>query len=239
MEKVNSRKKIAKLAGLIWLLSAATASFGVVYVRPKLIVFTDAAVTANNILANESLFRLGIVGNLIGQILLLTFGILIHRLFKEFNKIWANVFLTFVLMSTGVAVVNSLNNMAVLAVLSKADYLNAFGPEQLTALMMLFLRMNNAGLGLAELFLAVYLFALGVLIVKSRFVPRILGILLFIGSFGFTANTITKILAPQFYPATFTQLAMLGGSLVIPSILWLLFKGATENPRNTAARESV
>lgn len=229
MEKVNSLKKTAKLAGLFWLLGAAIASFGVVYVRPKLIVFGDAAATANNILANESLFRLGIVSNLLGQIFLLFFGIMTFRLFKEFNKTWARLFLTFVLMSSAVAVINSLNNIAALVVLSKADYLNAFGQEQLNALMMLFLRVNNYGVGLAELFLAPYLFALGLLIVKSGFVPKILGILLFVGSLGFTVNTITKILVPQFYPATFTQLAMLGGSLLMPTILWFLIKGVKEH----------
>ena len=231
MEETNSLKRTARLAGLFWLLGATVASFGLVYVRPKLIVFADAAATANNILANESLFRLGIAGNLLGQIFLLFFGITAYRLFKQVDKTWTSVFLTFVLISAAIAIVNSLNNIAVLVVLSKVDYLNVFGQEQLNALMMIFLRLNNFGIGLAELFLSPYLFALGLLVIKSKFLPRLLGILPIIGSFGFLINTFTKILVPQFYPATFTQLAMFGGSLLLPTILWLLIKGIKEQPQ--------
>lgn len=227
----DSLKNTAKLAGLFWLSGAAIGSFGLVYVRPKLIVWTDAVATANNILAHESLFRLGIVSNLLGQIFLLLFGITAYRLFKKVDKLWASLFLIPILMSAAVAIVNSLNNIAALVILSKADYLNVFGQEQLNALMMIFLRLNNFGVGLAELFLAPYLFALGLLIIKSRFFPRLLGILPIIGSLGFTINTLTKILVPQFYPATFTQLAMLGGSLLIPTILWFLIKGVNEQPQ--------
>ena len=231
MEETNSLKRTARLAGLFWLLGATVASFGLVYVRPKLIVFADAAATANNILANESLFRLGIAGNLLGQIFLLFFGITAYRLFKQVDKTWTSVFLTFVLISAAIAIVNSLNNIAVLVVLSKVDYLNVFGQEQLNALMMIFLRLNNLGIGLAELFLSPYLFALGLLVIKSKFLPRLLGILPIIGSFGFLINIFTKILVPQFYPATFTQLAMFGGSLLLPTILWLLIKGIKEQPQ--------
>ena len=231
MEETNSLKRTARLAGLLWLLGAATASFGLVYVRPKLIVFADAATTANNILANESLFRLGIAGNLLGQIFLLFFGITAYRLFKQVDKTWTSVFLTFVLISAAIAIVNSLNNIAVLVVLSKVDYLNVFGQEQLNALMMIFLRLNNLGIGLAELFLSPYLFALGLLVIKSKFLPRLLGILPIIGSFGFLINTFTKILVPQFYPAIFTQLAIFGGSLLLPTILCLLIEGIKEQPQ--------
>jgi hypothetical protein len=228
MEEINSLKKTARLAGLFWFSGASAASFGLVYIRPKLIVFADAAATANNILANESLFRMGIASNLLGQIFLVIFGLTAYRLFKGIDKKLARLFLIFVLISAVIAIINSLNNIAALIVLSKADYLNAFGQEQLNALMMVFLRLNNYGIGLAELFLVPYLCALGLLIIKSKFAPKVLGIFLIAGSFGFLINTFTKILVPQFYPATFTQLAMLGGSLSLPTVLWFLIKGIKE-----------
>jgi hypothetical protein len=134
-------------------------------------------------------------------------------------------------MSAAIAIINSLNNIAALIILSKANYLNAFGQEQLYALAMIFLRLNNYGIGIAELFLMPYLCALGLLVIKSKFVPKILGIFLIAGSFGFLINTFTKILVPQFYPATFTQLAMLGGSLSLPIVLWFLIKGVKEPSR--------
>ena len=232
MDKENSFWKTDRLPGLLWFLGSALGSFGLVYIRPKLIVFTDAATTAGNILAHESLFRLGIVTNLFGQICLIFFGILTFRLFKEVNKIWANIFLIFVLISSTVAVINSFNNLAALFVLSKADFLNSYSSEQINGLMMLFLKMNNYGVGVTEYLLTPYIFALGMLIVRSGFVPRILGVLLFVGGFGFTINTTTKILFPQFYPAIFTQIAMLGGSLLMPTMLWFLIKGLKKSSPN-------
>ena len=95
--------------------------------------------------------------------------------------------------------------------------------------MRLFLRLNNSGIGLLELFTALSLLCFGLLIIKSKYMPKILGILLIIASFGFPINTFTKLLIPQFYPATFTRLAMFCGALGgIPIILWFLIKGVKE-----------
>lgn len=192
----------------------------------------DAAATANNIMANESLFRMAIVSNIFSQLFLLFFGLTIFRLFKGVDKTLAAVFLISILMTVAIAVVNSLNNIAALIVLGKADYLSVFGQEQLNAIMMLFLRLNNSGIGLLELFTALSLFCFGLLIIKSKYIPKILGILLIIASFGFPINTFTKLLIPQFYPAIFTRLAMFCGALGgIPIILWLLIKGVKEQPQ--------
>ncbi len=225
-QEMNSLKKTARLAGLLYLLQALTTGFSLGYVRANLIVAGDAAATANNIMANESLFRMAIVSYLFAEIFLFFFGLTIFRLFKEVNKTLATVFLTSVLITVAIAVVNSLNNIAALVVLSKADYLNVFGQEQLNAIMMLFLRLNNFGQGLLELFWTPYLFALGLLIIKSKYMPKILGVLLIISAFAFPINTFTKLLIPQFYPSTFTRLAMFCGALSgIPLMLWLLIKG--------------
>ena len=180
-------------------------------------------------MANESLFRMAIVSSLFTQIFFFFFGLTVFRLFKEVNKTWATVLLTSILMTVAIAVVNSLNNIAALTVLSKVDYLSVFGQEQLNAIAMIFLRLSNSGVGLYELFLAPFLFAFGLLIIKSKYMPKILGILLMISAFGFPLNTFTKILIPQFYPALFTRLAMFGGGLGgIPIIFWLLIKGVKE-----------
>src|SRR4051794_22470635 len=99
---MNSLRKNARLAGLLWLLAIIPIGFGLIYVRPKLIVFADAAVTANNIMANESLFRAAIASNIFGQILLLFWGLAIFRIFKTANKTWATIFLISVLVGTSV-----------------------------------------------------------------------------------------------------------------------------------------
>jgi hypothetical protein len=230
---MNSGKKIARLAGLLFLLSAVTGGFGLVYVRTNVIVSGDAAATAGNILASEFLFRAAIVSNLFSQLFMFFFGLTVYHLFKEVNKALARVFLASVMMTVAIAVVNTLNNFGALLVLSQADYLKAFNPEQLNAMAMIFLRLNNSGQGLLEIFWSPLYFSFGLLIIKSRFLPKVLGILLMIMSAGYAINILTKFLIPQFYPVAFTQLAMMLGALGgIPTILWLLIKGAKVQPLN-------
>ncbi len=222
----ESQRKDARVAGLFWLLTAVTAGFSLVYVRPKVIVFGDAVATAGNIIAFESLFRLGIAAIILSTIFSLFFGLAIFRIFKDAYGALATVFLTSLLVGVGVAVVNSLNNIGALVVLGDADYLKAFQPDQLNALAMIFLRLNNFGIGLVEIFTALYMFTFGLLIIKSKYLPRILGILLMIGACAFPVNTFTKTLIPQFYPALMTQLTMLLNIFGAPAtILWLLIRG--------------
>jgi hypothetical protein len=229
---MSSSKKTARLAGLLYLLAAVTGGFGLFYIRSYVIVPGDAAATAGNIVASEFLFRAAIVSNLFSQVFLFFFGLTLFRLLKEINKGLATVFLTSVMMTVAIAVVNQLNNFGALLVLSQADYLKVFNPEQLNAIAMIFLRLANSfGQGLLEIFWTPYFFALGLVIIKSRFLPRILGVMLIIMSVGYWINVFTKFLIPQFHPVMFTQLAMALGALGgIPTILWLLIKGAKVQP---------
>ena len=229
-EKVYSLKTRARIVFLFWALYAAPTIFSLQYVRPRFIVFGDAAATANNIMAHEFLFRMGIVSHLIAQVFLLLFGLTVVRLFKEVNKTWATIFWTSILMTVAITFVNSLNYIGPLIILGKADYLDVFQQEQLHAIVMIFLRLSNYGQALYEIFWGLYLFAFGLLIIKSRYIPGILGVLMIIGSIGFPVNTVTKLLIPEFYPAIFTQMTMLVSGLgVLPAIFWLLIMGAKNN----------
>jgi len=223
---MNANKRTARLAGLLLLLGAAASGFSIVYVRSRLIVFSDAAATVSHIIAFESLFRAGIASSVLGQIFSLFFGLTIFRLFKDAWRTLATVFMTSILVGVAIGIVNSLNNLAALVLVTNPDYARAFPPEQLNALAMTFLRVNNFGIGLMELFTALYLFSLGLLIIKSGHLPRIIGVLLIIGACAFPVNTFTKILTPQFYPALITQITMMLNAFGPPlTILYLLIKG--------------
>ena len=224
--ETNSLGTTARLAGLLWLLGAATAGFSLVYVRPQVIVSGDAAATAANIVALEPLFRAGIACMIFSQIALLFFGLAIFRIFQCVNRTLAMVCFMSLVVGGGIGIVNQLNNLGAVTLVTNADYIKAFPPDQLNALAMTFLRMNNYGIGLMEIFTAIFLFCFGLLTLKSKYMPGVIGILLIVGSFGFPINTFTKILIPQLYPVAFTQLAMLGGALggAVP-MLWLLIMG--------------
>jgi hypothetical protein len=230
---MSSSNKTARLAGLLWLLGAATVAFPLLYVRPKLIVWGDAAATVSNIIASESLFRIGIASSILGQVFSLFFGLTLFRLFKGAGKTTATALLASLSVGVGVGVVNSFNNLAALTLVGNPEYVKAFGTEQLNALAMTFLRVNNYGVGLMEIFTALYMFSFGLLIIRSGYMPRILGILLTVGACAFPVNTFTKILIPQFYPVLITQATMfLNAFGPLATMLWLLIKGVKE-PRQT------
>jgi hypothetical protein len=159
----------------------------------------------------------------------LLFGIAGFRLFQGVDKTWAIIFWTSILITVVITFVNSLNYIAPLVILGKAEYLNIFQQEQREAIVMIFLRLSNFGQALFEIFWGAYYFALGVLFTKSRYIPRILGALLIIGSIGFPLNTVNKLLIPEFYPALFTQMTMLFSGLgVLPTFIWIFIVGLKE-----------
>lgn len=217
-----------RLPGLLWFLSAVFGGFGLFYIRSNIIVPGDAAATAANIMSSQFLYRTAIVSTLFSQVFLFLFGITLFYLFKEVNRMLTTVLLTAVMMTVGISVVNTLNHFAALLVLGQAEYLKVFSPGQLNALAMIFLRLANSfGQGLLEIFWTPYFFSFGILIIRSRFAPKILGILLMVASVGYAINVFTKFLIPQFHPVMFTRSAMALGALsVLPTLLWFLIIGA-------------
>lgn len=229
---MNTSKQTARLAGLLWLLSTATGGFGLISIRSNVLVPGDAAATAGNIMASEFLFRAAIVSGLFSQVFLFFLGLTLFHLFKEANQRLATVLLASVMVSVAIAVVNTLNHFGALLILSGTDFLDVFNAEQRNAMAFILLRLaNSTGQGLLEIFWAPYYFSFGRLVIRAGFLPKIFGILLMIMGAGFALNVFQKFLFPQFYPALFTQLAMFGGALGgIPTMLWLLIKGAKVQP---------
>jgi hypothetical protein len=231
-EKMNSPKRTTRLPGLLFLLAAVTGGFGLFYIRSYVIVPGDATATVANIRSSEFLFRAAIVSILVSQMFTLFFGLTLFHVFREVNKRLATVFLVSVLMTVGLAVVNTLHHFEALLILSQADYLKVFNPEQLNAMAMTSIRLaNSTGQALLEIFWTPYYFSFGLLVFKYRFLPKVLGILLMIMGVGYAINILDKFLIPQFHPVMFTRLAMSLGALGgIPTMLWLLIKGAKVQP---------
>lgn len=230
-----NRNKTARLAGLFWLLAAITGGFGLLYSR-SMVVSGDAAATAANIVAHGSLFRAAIVSLLISQLFMFSLAVTLFHLFEEVNRVLARVLFTALTISIAMAVLNQINSLGALLILTPADYLKAFSPEQLNTIATVFLRMSNYGQGLLEVFWIPYYFAFGLLVIKSNYLPKIFGIFLIIASIGFGTNIFVKILDPQFHPLLFTRLAMSMGALSgIPTILWLLIKGVKVQPLDQPA----
>ena len=232
---MNSIKKTARIAGVLYLIVAIAAFFGPMYVPSILIVPGDAATTANNIMASESLFRLSIVTALILQIINTLLVLVLYKLLKPVNKNHALLMVIFLLVGVPIAMLNQLNQFAALLLLSGADYLAVFTADQLQALVPLFLDLHEHGVSIAGIFWGLWLFPMGYLVFKSSFLPRILGILLIIGCFGYLIESFTFFLLPN-YEVTIA-LFTFWGEVLLP--LWLLIKGVNVEQWEKRALESA
>jgi uncharacterized protein DUF4386 len=178
----------ARFAGFLYLLANIPAPFALLYLPSLLIVHGDAAATARNIMASESLFRLGIAATFFNQIVILFVVLALFQLLKVVNKSMALLMVMFVLAAVPIGLLNELTHFAVLILLGSADTLKAFTAPQLQALAMLFLSLHRDGINIAQIFWGLWLFPMGYLVFKSGFIPRIIGILLMIGCFGVTVQ---------------------------------------------------
>jgi hypothetical protein len=218
-------KKAARIAGAIYLSMVVTGPFSLIYVPNKLIVRGNAVATAANILDHETMFRLSILAELVGQVIFICLAIALYRLLSSVNKIWAALMVAFVLVSAAVGFFNTINDIAALILFRGADFLAVFDKPQRDALGMLFIRLHSHGIFIDEMFWGLWLFPFGLLVFRSGFLPRFIGVWLMINCFGYVALSITALFFPAYYEAAFNwSQPVLFGELAI--MLWLLIKGA-------------
>jgi hypothetical protein len=217
--------KAARIAGAIYLSMVFTAPFSLIYVPSKLIVRGNAAATADNIMAHETMFRLSIFGDLIGQVIFICLAIALYRLLSSVNKTWAALMVAFVLVSAAVGFLNTLNDIAAVILFRGGEFLTVFDKAQRDALGMLFIRLHTQGIFINEIFWGLWLFPFGLLVFRSGFMPRFIGVWLMINCFGYVALSVIALFFPEYYQAAFRySQPVLFGELVV--MLWLLIKGA-------------
>ncbi len=210
----------ARVAGFLYLLLVPLGFFGM-YGSSTLVVPGDATTTANNIMASESLFRLGIVSALLVQVVNIVVVLALYKLLEPVNKNMALLMVIFLLLGVPIAMLNELNQYAILLLLHGADYLRVFTADQLQALVPLFLDLHKLGISIAGIFWGLWLFPMGYLAFKSGFLPRILGVLLIIGCFGYLIDSFAAFLLPN--SEANIALFTFWGEVLLP--LWLLIKG--------------
>ncbi len=218
-------KNPGRFAGLLYILTSIVGFFAMGYVPGKLIVDRDAAATANNIAASETLFRLGIAGQLIGQAGFIFVALALYDLFKGVSRRHASLMVLLIVVSIPIAFVNELNSMAALVLVRGADFLSIFEKPQRDALAMLFLNLHHYGFVVAEMFWGLWLFPLALLVYRSRFLPRFLGVWLALAGLAWVVLSLTGIVLPRYVDKvdTYTQPAVFGE---IAFMFWLLIKGA-------------
>jgi hypothetical protein len=228
-------QRTARIAGVLYLSIAILAPLGDMLVRQSLIVPGDAATTAQNIAASEGLFRLGFVSDLVVQTIHVFLVVALFRLLKAVDKNQTLLMVFLGLVGVPIAMLSGLNLIAALLLSSGAGHLTAFAPDQLQALVPLFLDLHEQGVFIAQIFWGLWLFPLGFLVFRSGYIPRLLGVLLIIGGLGYLIDCLIVFLIPGLDVTV--SLFTFWGEVLLP--LWLLIKGVNVERWEKGALESA
>ncbi len=209
----------ARITGVVYLLYFLTAVFGEFLLR-GLVADGDAAATATNILAHQSLFRLGLATGLIATACYIAVTALFYGLFKPVSSSLSLLGAFFSLVGCAILAFGSLFQLAPLVLLGGSPYLNVFKVEQLRALALMFLELNTQAGNICVVFFGVYCLLIGYLIFRSAFLPRILGGLMALAGLGWL-TFLSPPLASHLSPYNL----VLGFLAELSLMLWLLVMG--------------
>ena len=216
----------ARIGGLAYLFIIIAGAFGELFIRNKLLVQGNAAATANNIAASPLLWRVGIAGDLLMHVCDLIVAIVYYKLLRPINKDLALLAVFFGLIQTAVLVANKMN-MVMPLLLENADYLKAFTAEQLQAWAYLSVKAHGYGFGIGLIFFGFECLIDGWLIIKSGYLPKVLGVMIQIAGLCYLINSFALILAPKL-ANTISPAILLPPFVGELSIcLWLIFKGVS------------
>lgn len=227
----------ARIAGIVYFLFFLTSVLGAL-VAPGISglggVSGDAAATAHTILAHEAAYRVGWALGLISVASYVALAALLYQLFAPVGRSLALLAIFFNLMGNALTAVGSLFQLAPLLVLAGGSYLSVFTGEQVQALALLLLNMNAQIGGIALVFFGLFQLALGYLIVKSTFLPRILGVLIALAGVGWLT-----FLWPPLANALLRYVEVLGFLAEALLMLWLLVMGVNAERWKEQARTAA
>lgn len=215
---------MARTAAVLYLAMAILSAFSLMYVEPLFYVAGNAEKTVSNIHSSELMFLLGFLSNLIGQTIFLFLGHVLYRFLKEVNQHLARLMLVFVAVSVPITFVSMLFQLMPILLLNGDLYLSAFTPLQVQAQVMLYLELYHHGIYAVEIFWGLWLFPFGLLVYRSGFLPKILGLLLMMGCFGYLIECVVMFLFPDFKMITYPGIAI-ASIAEISFIFWCLIRG--------------
>ena len=222
---MNWIKNPGRVVGFLYLLLVIGGPLRLMYIPEILFVHGDATATASNITAHETLFRLGMVSEVFCAVVLIFLTLAFFRLFKEVDKYLATlVVILGGVMPATINFFNTVNDGAALLLIRGADFLAVFDKPQRDALAMLFLRLHYQELRADETLWGLWLLPLGLLVYKSRMLPRFIGVWLILNCCAYVTLSFVGLMLPQYedgisnalFPVLFGEVAL---------VLWLLIMG--------------
>jgi len=212
----------ARIAGACWSLTILAGMFGM-YVLNSLVVSGDAVQTATNILSNEAFFRAGTATTLISTGCYIGATLFAYELLKPVNRPVSRLAAFFSLVGCSVLAVSSLFELTPFSLLRGDHYLSVFTPEQLQAFSFMFLRLGRQTYNIGMVFFGMHILLVGYLILKSYFLPRIIGALMMFGGLCYLT-----FLAPPLAGSLSPYIVAPGGLAEIAFALWMLVKGVNK-----------
>ena len=231
---MDSIKRQARIAGLLYLLVVITGPFILIYVPNHIFVPGDATATVNNILAHQTLYRASIAAGIFGDVLFMFVVLALYRLLKPVDQTLAVLMAALILVIMPLAFLGIANQLATLQVLrDNGNFLKVFDKPQRDALSALLITFDMKGILVSEVFWGLWLLPLGMLVYRSRFLPRFLGVWLFLNGIAYVVVSMVGIFDPE-HMRIVNKIAtpVFFGEMVL--MLWLVIFGARA-PRGVVA----
>jgi hypothetical protein len=220
----EATKRLARLAGAVYVSLGVAAAFGF-YHAP--LVQGDLNAIARTITGPDLRFRIGVVSDVLSTALSVPLALLLYQLLKPVDKPQAAIMALLLLLAMPISFVLALNYVAAQILLSGDPVVSALTVAQRDALGMLFLRLHTHGVLAVEILWGLWLLPFGLLVIRSRFLPRVLGILLIIAGVAYVAHSVTSLLLAGHRIILYERVTMLARAAgEFPIMLWLLIKGA-------------
>ncbi|HEX5810172.1 MAG TPA: DUF4386 domain-containing protein [Anaerolineales bacterium] len=194
---MNAPKRLARIAGLLYLIVGIFGGLAVGYATPKVYAAGDAATTAGNILANPGLVLFSIMADLFQATVFIFLALALYALLKDVNKNAARTMVTLVAIATAIMCLNEIFQFSALRVAGDGSYEAAFGAAGSMALVMLLMDMHHYGFLIAQIFFALWLVPLGYLAYKSGMFPKALGVVLVAGGVSYLVDMLAAFLFPE------------------------------------------
>jgi hypothetical protein len=223
----------ARTAGLVYLVVVVTGFLSLAYVPSQLFVYSDAAKTVENIRASEELFRIGIAAGFVCYTAFLLLAFALYRLLGNTNNHAAILMVALVIAGVPVSLGSMISELNVLTLVSGAAPVQGFATDQLNESVMLSLVDYRNEILIAKIFWGLWLLPFGYLVFKSGILPRVLGVLLIVGCFGYLIDVFGRTLFTEYSASRLAGLASKPAALgEIGTCLWLLTRGARNTPRS-------
>ncbi len=231
---MSSPMRLARIAGLLYLVVGIGGGFAVGYVTAKVYMPGDAATTAANVLANSGLVRIGVIADLLQATVFVFLGMALYLLLKHVHKNAAGAMVILVAIATTIMCLNKVFQFAALLVAGDGSYMAAFGTAGSNALVLLLLDMHHYGFLIAQIFFGLWLVPLGYLAYKSGMFPRALGVVLVVGGASYLVDMLALFLVPDFGQSIHSLLAIPPTIAEVWTLGYLLVKGVKVPAQGTS-----